>query len=337
MFAREFNYHSGRSFHCVSKFSFRYKLASGDTATSAIKEIHLEMHTLGYIEISLAITVAENQAGELLKRQLLETFHRQSNGLRLLRDNSPHSLYVKSGDGRYKNCQPIILFLHAHGAIDFVSRDLLLSDLSFPILSDDVRSMLIGIADTSIAEAKKKAFEWDGYDCDNAIFDLAEHLKSIGEHQEAMELYQEVPAGHRQYKIAQSSMRDIVLLMLQAHRDHVIELTPLEIKKYEEDLLTLSLNAEDTRYATQLFFELSGLPMRTDYPEIKPDAETLVMLTREILKLTGRIAELESEKKSKPASVFKLFDKSKVGETSAPATQEGAPSPSQGDANKFTG
>jgi hypothetical protein len=130
-------------------------------------------------------------------------------------------------------------------------------------------------------------------------------------------------------------MRDILLLMLQAHRDNVIELTQLEIKKYKEDLLTLSLNAGDTRYATQLFFELSGMPMRVDYPELKPDVESLVMLTREILKLTTRVAELERE--AKQASVFKLFDKKSTDETSASAPQTAVPSPSQSEANTFTG
>jgi hypothetical protein len=177
--------------------------------------------------------------------------------------------------------------------------------------------MVIGIADTSIAEAKKKAFEWNDYGCNEAIFDLAEHLKSIGEHQEAMGLYHEIPVGDRQYKEAQLSMKDILLGMLQAHHDGLIKLTSEEIKKYKEDLLNLSLNGEDTRYATQLFFELSGMPMRTDYPVIKPDSETLVTLTREILKLTTRIADLESEAKSKTASVFKIFDKKTNGEAAS--------------------
>lgn len=335
MFAREFNYYSGKASRCISTFNFRYKLSTEDTTTSAIKEIHLELQH--DYEIGLAITLVENQAGELLREQLQRNLYIQDT-YNLFRYNSfTHTLYVRSRDGRYKNCQPIIMFLHACEAIDFVTRDMLLSDLSFPILAEKVRTMLISVAETNIAEAKKKAFEWNDYDCDYAIFDLAEHLKSLGEHQDAVELYHEIPEEHSKYKAAQSSMKDILILMLQAHHDHAIQLSPQEVKKYKEDLLRHSLNAGDTRYATQLFFELSGLSMRTDYPELKPDVETLVMLTREILKLTGRIAELESEAKSKPASVFKLFDKSTAGETSAPATQEGAPSPSQGDANTFTG
>jgi hypothetical protein len=187
----------------------------------------------------------------------------------------------------------IILMLCNHNVIDEETKNCLFQDIDYPVCQSEVYVQILQTAKNNVIEAKRIALERQDHYQD-AVWILAEHMSSIKFDQEARELYSAIPVNNPHYKEAQEKIGNIIQNSIITKQKNNI-LSQDEYKQGCEQRLIHSINAGNIEESTRLFFELSGDNASNAHPEIKPDAATLLALSRHVAALNNKIAGLENE------------------------------------------
>lgn len=194
---------------------------SPDHDENGIQNITLDLSTTLYGSHNISCVFKNNPAANTIRSLLLNQCQAVDSHMFAAQTQLIVSKYKnESIESCKKNCQDFILFLWQHIAIDDSCKELLLQDVNFPVLRNDINTDIIKTAETDILAATKKASiatkELENLD---AIWVLAEYLKFKHHFQEAADLFQTITKDNPHYRQAQLSLRDIICNLLSSHKN----------------------------------------------------------------------------------------------------------------------